>query len=60
MQTGAEYTEFYKDSDLTLGAVLNVWGRKILLVDCDDFTKEYYNTKFGIGKSPKNGQGPYS
>jgi len=48
LKTGAEYTEFYKDSDLTLGAVLNVWGRKILLVDCDDFTKEYYNTKFGI------------
>ena len=42
--------EFYKDSDLTLGAVLNVWGRKMLIVDCDNFTKEYYRTKYGIGK----------
>jgi len=50
VQTGASPTEFYKDSDLTLGAVLNVWGRKYLLVDCDDFTKEYYKTKYGIGK----------
>ncbi|KAL4220640.1 EF-hand domain-containing member C2 [Mactra antiquata] len=52
LKTGASPTEFYKDSDLTLGAVLNVWGRKFLLVDCDDFTKEYYRTKFGIDDFP--------
>lgn len=48
LKTGASPTEFYKDSDLTLGAVLNVWGRKFLIVDCDDFTKEYYRTKYGL------------
>lgn len=48
LKTGACPTEFYKDSDLTLGAVINVWGRKFLLVDCDDFTKEYYQSKFGV------------
>lgn len=53
LKTGAYPTDFYKDSDLTLGAVINVWGRKFLLVDCDDFTKEYFRTKYGIEDFPK-------
>ncbi|KAK3586545.1 hypothetical protein CHS0354_022677 [Potamilus streckersoni] len=48
LKTGAVHTDFYKDSDLTLGAVINVWGRKLLLCDCDEFTQEYYRTKYGI------------
>ncbi|KAI0238926.1 EF-hand domain-containing family member C2, partial [Lamellibrachia satsuma] len=48
LKTGARDQEFYKDSDLSIGAVLNVWGRKFYLCDCDDFTKEYYRTKYGI------------
>jgi len=48
LKTGAEAQEFYNDSDLTMGAVINVWGRKYLLVNCDDFTKEYYRTKYGV------------
>lgn len=48
LKTGASPTEFYCDSDLTLGAVINVWGRKMLVVDCDDFTKEYYRSKYGL------------
>ncbi|XP_012373313.1 EF-hand domain-containing family member C2 [Octodon degus] len=40
--------EFYKDSDLTVGATIDVWGRKVRLCDCDDFTKCYYKTKYGI------------
>ncbi|XP_065533163.1 EF-hand domain-containing family member C2 isoform X2 [Lathamus discolor] len=47
-KTGAVHQEFYKDSDLKIGAVINVWGRKIILCDCDEFTKEYYRTKHGI------------
>ena len=49
-QTGAVHVDYYKDSDLTIGAVVNVWGRKIVLCDCDDFTKEYYRTKYGISE----------
>ncbi|XP_047700925.1 EF-hand domain-containing family member C2 isoform X1 [Prionailurus viverrinus] len=40
--------EFYKDSDLFIGTTINVWGRKVLLCDCDNFTKTYYKTKYGI------------
>ncbi|KAJ6667654.1 hypothetical protein lerEdw1_016775 [Lerista edwardsae] len=47
-KTGAVHREFYKDCDLRIGSVINAWGRKILLCDCDDFTKEYYKTKYGI------------
>ncbi|NXD79381.1 EFHC2 protein, partial [Halcyon senegalensis] len=47
-KTGAVHQEFYRDSDLKIGAVINVWGRKIILCDCDEFTKEYYRTKYGM------------
>ena len=50
LQTGAVNQEFYKDSDLAIGTSVNVYGRKFLLCDCDDFTKEYYKTKYGISK----------
>ncbi|XP_077987330.1 EF-hand domain-containing family member C2-like [Glandiceps talaboti] len=48
LKTGAVQTDYYKDSDLQIGSVLNVWGRKYVLCDCDDFTKEYYSTKYGL------------
>ncbi|NXJ12013.1 EFHC2 protein, partial [Odontophorus gujanensis] len=47
-KTGAVHQEFYRDSDLKIGAVINVWGRKLMLCDCDEFTKDYYRTKYGI------------
>ncbi|MEE6469577.1 hypothetical protein FKM82_008680 [Ascaphus truei] len=49
LKTGAVHQEFYKDCDLTIGAIINVWGRKIILCDCDEFTKNYFRTKYGIG-----------
>ena len=49
-QTGAVHTDYYHDSDLTIGSVINVWGRKFLICDCDEFTKEYYKSKYGVGK----------
>ncbi|XP_028655593.1 EF-hand domain-containing family member C2 [Erpetoichthys calabaricus] len=48
LKTGAVYEEFYKDSDFIIGATINVWGRKIIICDCDAFTQEHYRTKFGI------------
>ncbi|XP_014212751.1 EF-hand domain-containing family member C2-like [Copidosoma floridanum] len=39
---------YYRDCDLAIGAQLNVFGRKVVLADMDDFTKEYYRTKYGL------------
>ena len=49
-QTGAVHVDTYKDSDLSIGAQLNIWGRKVVLCDCDDFTKEFFRTKYGISE----------
>ncbi|VDD74878.1 unnamed protein product [Mesocestoides corti] len=46
--SNASKGDHYTDQDLTLGSVLNVYGRKFLICDCDEFTKEYYKTKYGI------------
>uniref|UniRef100_A0A3B4AFN7 EF-hand domain-containing family member C2 n=1 Tax=Periophthalmus magnuspinnatus TaxID=409849 RepID=A0A3B4AFN7_9GOBI len=48
LKTGAVKQEFYKDSDLTIGTELNVWGRRVTITDCDEFTKNYYRSKYGI------------
>ncbi|XP_027731392.1 EF-hand domain-containing family member C2 isoform X2 [Vombatus ursinus] len=48
-KTGALKQEFYKAEDLKIGAIINIWGRKVLLCDCDEFTKQYYKTKYGVG-----------
>ncbi|BFZ06219.1 hypothetical protein BsWGS_09258 [Bradybaena similaris] len=48
LKTGEVSTECVTDRDLSLGAVISVWGRKFILCDCDNFTKEYYKSKYGI------------
>lgn len=47
-KTGAVNQEFYSDFDLAIGSYINVWGRKFLICEYDDFTKEYYKVKYGI------------
>ncbi|CAH8432209.1 unnamed protein product [Schistosoma margrebowiei] len=48
LKLGAPKDDFYKDHDLTIGTNINVYGRKFLICDCDEFTKEYYRIKYGI------------
>lgn len=40
--------KFYTDQDLAIGQLVNVFGRKVLLTDCDEFTKNYYRTRYGV------------
>jgi hypothetical protein len=49
LNRGQQHVEYYEDSDLTIGAVINVYGRNVVLTDCDAFTKEYYAKKYGLG-----------
>uniref|UniRef100_A0A8C2Z3N1 EF-hand domain-containing family member C2 n=1 Tax=Cyclopterus lumpus TaxID=8103 RepID=A0A8C2Z3N1_CYCLU len=52
LKTGAVHDEFYKDCDLTLGSEVNVWGRRVIVTDCDNFTKDYYRSKYSIEDFP--------
>lgn len=33
---------------MKIGQVLNVFGRSVVLTDCDKFTRDYYQKKYGI------------
>ncbi|VVC91216.1 unnamed protein product, partial [Leptidea sinapis] len=46
--TGGAPQPSYSPADLTIGAVLNVFGRKVVLTNCDPFTKEYYRVTYGF------------
>lgn len=48
LKTGAISVNYYREDDLMIGRVVNVFGRKMLLTDCDEFTKEFYRNKFGV------------
>ncbi|EDQ91296.1 uncharacterized protein MONBRDRAFT_15233, partial [Monosiga brevicollis MX1] len=48
LQLGDGTSAHYTDRDLEVGCTINVFGRQMLLCDCDDFTKRYYRDTFGI------------
>ena len=45
---GAVKQEFYTDADLQIGNVINVWGRPLKLVACDEFTQQFYKKKYDV------------
>lgn len=47
LNTGQKQTVYYTDQDLRIGAVLNVFGRDVVLTSCDQFTQQYYREKVG-------------
>jgi hypothetical protein len=48
-KTGSIIEDYYTDADLQIGNVINVWGRPLRLVSCDEFSQNYYNSKYGVG-----------
>merc|ERR1711988_577477 len=39
--------EFYSAADLVIGSTINIFGRDLLICDCDDFTSEFMEQNFG-------------
>lgn len=37
---------FYNETDLHVGSYVRVYNRDLLLHDCDEFTKNYYMSKY--------------
>ncbi|KAG7308595.1 hypothetical protein JYU34_005814 [Plutella xylostella] len=46
--SGGPRVPSYEPSDLSIGAVLDVFGRPVVLTDCDPYTKEYYRVTYGF------------
>ncbi|XP_974278.2 EF-hand domain-containing family member C2 [Tribolium castaneum] len=48
LSCGVEVTEYYCEKDLFIGSVINCYGRKLVLTDCDPYTREYYRSMYGL------------
>lgn len=47
-----ERAENYCYLDLVIGSEINVFGRKVKLTSCDDFTKKFYRDNLGVEEFP--------
>jgi len=41
----------YLPEDLIIGQVIYVWRRKVVLYDCDDFTRQFYHDYMGVDQA---------
>ncbi|KAL3282731.1 hypothetical protein HHI36_005902 [Cryptolaemus montrouzieri] len=48
----AEVTEFYQPIDFKVGDTIFILGRKMLLYDCDSYTRNYYSKALCIEQKP--------
>ncbi|GFT38348.1 EF-hand domain-containing protein 1 [Nephila pilipes] len=48
LEIGDQDLTFFKPKDLMTGKDIVIFGKKIFLYDCDEFTRHYYKTHFGV------------
>ncbi|KAK4880766.1 hypothetical protein RN001_008912 [Aquatica leii] len=48
----AEVTEYYQPKDLLIGETIYILGRPMLLVNCNEFTRNYYRKTLCIEQKP--------
>ncbi|KAI8429918.1 hypothetical protein MSG28_000389 [Choristoneura fumiferana] len=48
-----EVTEYYSPKDLIVGTTVFVLSRRFLIVDCDKFTRKYYQSMLNIEQPPR-------
>jgi hypothetical protein len=41
-------SQYYNETDLQIGKSINVYGRHVMLTDCDGKTREFYKEKYGV------------
>jgi hypothetical protein len=44
--------DHYQPSDLMIGNVLNIYGRDVLLVSCDQYTTQWFKDNYGVEQVP--------
>ncbi|XP_019871659.1 EF-hand domain-containing family member C2-like [Aethina tumida] len=48
LDCGKKVSDFYTEKDFSIGGTLNCYGRNIVLIDCDNFTKDYFSKNYGL------------
>lgn len=48
LDSGQNESRYYQERDLAIGNTINVYGRRVILTDCDGFTQNFYKCKYGI------------
>lgn len=48
-------TEYYTAEDLMLGTTVKIYNREFLLINCDEFTKDYFKQNFGVEQAKIEG-----
>jgi hypothetical protein len=46
-----EKVQYYSEEDFKIGETVQVYGRKLLLTSCDEFTKNFYEVNFNMDAS---------